>query len=137
MKVCASCKESRPLTAFTRNASKKDGLNHSCKVCHRQYTRNHYEKRKGYYVTKAKRHNDQVAEEVRLVKSRPCADCKGSYPYYVMDFDHVRGEKLFDISSKAQKGISRRVLLEEIQKCDVVCANCHRARTHARQNSPL
>jgi hypothetical protein len=48
------------------------------------------------------------------------------FPIYVMDFDHVNGGKKFGISGHRHgfKG-----LIEEIKKCDVVCANCHRIRT--------
>jgi hypothetical protein len=49
-----------------------------------------------------------------------------------MQFDHVRGEKLFNVSyfrSKAKIDF----LLAEIAKCDVVCANCHAIRTHERR----
>ena len=48
----------------------------------------------------------------------------------VLEFDH-RGDKSFNIA----KGLRDRGwddLLEEIAKCDVVCANCHRRRTAVR-----
>lgn len=64
-------------------------------------------------------------------KSQRCTDCKRKYPPYVMQFDHVRGEKRFDIGSRANH-LGR--LIEEIAKCDVVCANCHSIRTHTRRN---
>jgi hypothetical protein len=52
-----------------------------------------------------------------------------------MDFDHVRGKKLFCVGSLVvQQGVGRRQALEEIAKCDVVCANCHRLRTSYRRN---
>jgi hypothetical protein len=66
-------------------------------------------------------------------KNRPCADCGRSYPPYVMDFDHVRGEKVANVSVLVAGGASRRRVLAEIAKCEVVCANCHRERTHGRQ----
>lgn len=59
-------------------------------------------------------------------KSVPCADCGRVYPFYVMEFDHVRGEKAFNIGGAK---VSRKRLLDEIAKCDVVCSNCHRERT--------
>lgn len=74
-------------------------------------------------------------------KSQPCADCGISYPYYVMDFDHVRGEKEFFIGRGSwEKGRSRKRmdtlspvrLRAEIAICDVVCSNCHRERTYQR-----
>lgn len=66
---------------------------------------------------------------LREQKSKPCLDCGVSYPYYVMDFDHVRGEKLFNLSEVVNGAQSKKVILEEIAKCEVVCANCHRIRT--------
>jgi hypothetical protein len=75
-------------------------------------------------------HARKTRDLIRQVKSAPCMDCGETYPWYVMDFDHVRGEKSFNIGAAHSRGI-RRIRLE-IDKCDVVCANCHRLRTHAR-----
>ncbi len=62
-------------------------------------------------------------------KAVPCADCGIEYPSYVMDFDHRDPtEKLFNIATAWNR--SREVTLTEMDKCDVVCANCHRERTH-------
>jgi hypothetical protein len=49
-----------------------------------------------------------------------------------MDFDHARGEKKYLISTVARKHISRENLDAELEKCDLVCANCHRIRTFER-----
>lgn len=65
---------------------------------------------------------------MQKAKNVPCADCGKSYPYYVMDFDHVRGTKVLRISAMQDRKLE--VLEEEIAKCDVVCANCHRERTY-------
>lgn len=48
-----------------------------------------------------------------------------------MDFDHARGQKVADISRLAVRGATKQ-LREELVKCDVVCANCHRIRTFNR-----
>jgi len=72
---------------------------------------------------------------IREFKNVPCADCRKRYPFYVMDFDHVRGKKECGIANfVTRKGCSVEKLLEEIAKCDVVCANCHRKRTHKRSS---
>jgi hypothetical protein len=65
------------------------------------------------------------------MKERPCTDCDIPYPFYVMQFDHVRGEKQFNIGADGPSRSGEQVL-EEIAKCDVVCANCHAARTYER-----
>lgn len=65
-------------------------------------------------------------------ESEPCSDCHIYYPYYVMDFDHVRGRKRWDVSEMTSKGKSLGAIEKEIRKCDLVCANCHRIRTYTR-----
>jgi hypothetical protein len=70
-------------------------------------------------------------EWIRQLKEKPCADCGIPYPFYVMQFDHVRGEKLFNIGSQGPTRSVQQVL-DEVEKCDVVCANCHAARTYSR-----
>jgi hypothetical protein len=62
-----------------------------------------------------------------------CTDCGLVLPEYpeVFDFDHVRGEKLADVGSLVNKG-SIEDLRAEMEKCEVVCANCHRIRTRRR-----
>lgn len=69
---------------------------------------------------------------IREAKDRPCADCEESYPYYVMEFDHVRGEKRCEVSRFAKIAAAWDTIKAEIEKCEVVCANCHRERTHQR-----
>lgn len=59
-------------------------------------------------------------------------DCGIRYPTYVMDYDHVRGVKRNTIARVVTNATSLAVLQEEIAKCDVVCSNCHRIRTHGR-----
>ena len=78
----------------------------------------------------------RIREVIAHCKDQPCDDCGEIYPGYVMDFDHVRGEKLGNISSDAQANYwSEQRLFDEIAKCDVVCANCHRIRTHKKRDA--
>lgn len=72
---------------------------------------------------------------IHSFKERPCADCGVQYPTGVMDFDHARGKKCFTIAEATNRGVSIARLNAEIQKCDVVCSNCHRLRTIARRSS--
>lgn len=62
-------------------------------------------------------------------KSRPCMDCKIQYPSWVMEFDHrIPSQKINKVSRV--EGFSINRLITEINKCDIVCANCHAERTH-------
>ena len=63
-------------------------------------------------------------------KSKPCADCGVCYHPAVMEFDHLR-DKSFNLSRV--KRHSRQTIVNEMSKCDVVCANCHRMRTVKRK----
>lgn len=77
---------------------------------------------------------DEVKQEVRALKgSTPCADCGNNYPYYIMDFDHVEDNKKYNVSHLVQYG-SKDLVDKEIEKCEIVCSNCHRERTHKRRN---
>lgn len=73
-----------------------------------------------------------LTQKVADYKNRPCADCGQSFPSYVMDLDHVCGTKVADVSHLVSMGRPWKVIEAEIRKCEVVCANCHRIRTHVR-----
>ena len=50
--------------------------------------------------------------------------------YRVLDFDHIDPKtKAFNVSDCVRRGMSRKTVLAEIQKCQVLCANCHRIKT--------
>lgn len=63
----------------------------------------------------------------------PCVDC-GNSNIAVLEFDHLRDKK-YGISRMYRDGMAITRIQEEIDKCDVVCANCHRIRTYSRSDS--
>lgn len=81
-----------------------------------------------------KRYQTERQRISEIKANTPCADCKGFFHPFVMDFDHVRGEKLGDVSRLARSSTSEAVDAE-IQKCELVCSNCHRLRTWNRLHS--
>lgn len=66
-----------------------------------------------------------------LLKDKPCMDCGGMFSPECMDFDHVRGTKRMGVTMLCHKA-AKEAVLEEVNKCDLVCANCHRTRTKKR-----
>jgi hypothetical protein len=109
----------------------------NCKTCRSEYNQDWYSRNKVKHMADVARNSARATEErrevIRRAKEKPCADCGLSYPFYVMDFDHVRGTKVRSISQMInghKYSIAR--LLAEIAKCDVVCSNCHRERTFSR-----
>lgn len=76
----------------------------------------------------------RVQDYLREAKNKPCADCGVTYPPWVMQFDHLPGEKkLFHISIAPGRFSSLTRIAAEIKKCEIVCANCHCQRTHKRK----
>lgn len=94
-----------------------------------QYHREWYLKNRQRRLDQYKVRRAKFRYIVDAKKSVPCADCGQQYPPYVMDFDHL-GDKLFNISA-AHSSPTQKVL-NEIEKCEVVCSNCHRERTYRR-----
>ena len=83
--------------------------------------------------TTDKKHKAYLVKYIQELKSStPCMDCKILYPYYVMDFDHVRGRKHKNVMELIPT-LSKKKIDEEIAKCEIVCSNCHRIRTHGRK----
>jgi hypothetical protein len=80
-----------------------------------------------YFVEYKRRLYTELRAMRDAAKDRPCADCGKRYPPRVMQFDHVRGEKCEPVSQIIRRG-SKRLLLAEIEKCEVRCANCHALR---------
>jgi len=121
------CKQEKESSAFARSSVTQDRLQRGCKECKaEQYKRNSGKYKEGSRQARVKRFN-RLAE----IKSQPCVDCGIQYPPYVMEFDHVRGEKIHKISWMITN-VSWSILEDEIKKCDLVCANCHKERTYSR-----
>lgn len=66
-----------------------------------------------------------------IKESNPCSDCGKKYPFYVMDFDHT-GDKELSLHLAVSRNWKPERALAEIEKCDLVCSNCHRIRTWNR-----
>lgn len=96
-----------------------------------------------YYRTRSRSNSRSVVlkrsrreDSASGLKSGPCLDCERRLPPVCMDFDHVRGEKTSNVSRlMADFDLA---LSDEVAKCDLVCAVCHRYRTLSRggKNSP-
>ncbi len=86
---------------------------------------------KAKHRARVKSRKKAIREQIDGIKDVPCLDCGGKFPPCCMDFDHVAGGKLFNVSQGILK-VSSDALFTEIAKCEIVCANCHRIRTKDR-----
>src|SRR5688572_4335931 len=98
----------------------------------RQYNVRYYAAHRDAELDRVKRRQAATISWLRDVRRRPCEDCGQSFPPYVMDFDHRDPQKkLFAVTTGSAHLMSREKLITEIEKCDIVCANCHALRTYA------
>ena len=78
---------------------------------------------------KQRAHNSKWISELK--ESLPCVDCGGLFSAECMDFDHIEDNKKHNIATMVRSYSKDRVL-KEIEKCELVCSNCHRIRTKNR-----
>ena len=131
---CSRCKEEKPSEDFAWRRRAKGQRDTYCRPCRAAYHREHYQANKQRYIDAAARRRKAQLQErfiflMAYFRSHPCVDCGENDPI-VLEFDHLQDKK-FAISS----GIRNRNwgdVLDEIAKCEVVCANCHRRRTVMR-----
>ena len=99
----------------------------------REYSQAHYRNYKKQYQERDKVRKRLIRKVVIELKlDQACADCGVVYPHWILQFDHRTGTvKKFQLGDTGSIG-SVKVLLEEADKCDIVCANCHFNRTYHR-----
>jgi len=128
-RICTSCEESKPITEFQLAKRYRGGRLPRCRLCVKKYPANRKTAIEASTRERRKRNHEFLLDYLRV---HPCVDCGESDPL-VLEFDHVRGEKLKDVSRLAHDTHALVVIEEEIAKCEVVCANCHKRRTAAQQ----
>ncbi|SRR5258706_1756 len=123
--ICYSCKLDKPDSDFYMS-------NDMCKLCKKAYN-------KEYYLRTKERHNPSRRERTELMRniarsfileylgSHPCVDCGEDDPI-VLEFDHLE-DKTHNISAMIGSGMTVASIIVEINKCQVVCSNCHKRRT--------
>jgi hypothetical protein len=97
----------------------------------REYNVAYYAEHRTEEIERVRLRQAATLEFLRDLRRRPCQDCGGTFAPWVMDFDH-RDPKTKSFALAAGHALlkSRKVLLAEIAKCDIVCANCHAIRTY-------
>ena len=134
-KKCKKCNNFLLLERFSISLKSKDGLQHWCKNCYRQYDKIRYSSTKE--KTRLRKKNKELKTRNKnfvrgFLLEHPCVDCGEPDPV-VLDFDHIKGEKNFNISDGVRMMLSLNKLKKEMDKCVVRCANCHRRITHKRR----
>lgn len=138
MRECRRCKRVLSHESFSRSKRPKDGGYQAyCKECASAYYRANAAKIKAQVrVTKKRRENEIRALLLAYKLEHPCVDCGETDPD-VLDFDHVRGTKLFGIAQFIRLRPPTSRIQAEIKKCEIRCSNCHRKVTVQRRQGSL
>lgn len=112
-KLCKICDRVKFKDDFYKHKRASDGLQDRCKDC----TNN----------ARKARSNRNRRFVARYLKTKCCTDC-GNGDSRVLEFDHIRGKKESNVSVLVNYGYSIKKIKEEIRKCEIRCANCHRIR---------
>lgn len=139
VRKCSKCLRVLDETMFNWKV-KNVKRSYHCKECSRKYIQSHYKNNLKYYISKALKRNRFVKERAYsylgpYLLNHPCVDC-GEVDILVLEFDH-RDRKVKEgaISHIIQKGATLEKLINEVQKCDIRCSNCHRRKTEKENNS--
>lgn len=115
-----------------------------CSVCQNMKALNDFYHSRGYPGSACKTcQNDRTAKLARKVKSQAvaykggvCEDCERTFPDCVYDFHHLdSSEKDFSISGQGIRNLPWKTIKVELDKCALLCSNCHRLR-HYDQSNP-
>lgn len=126
-KNCTMCELEKPVEDFSVDSGKVDGKRSECKPCNAEA----FGARRRIYLTERNLQRVEFLAQIKL--ERGCADCGYNKHAVALDFDHKDGSGKHAAVSQMRCGNMEK-LLAEIEKCDVVCANCHRVRTAMRGN---
>ena len=130
MKICSTCK--LPKEKFYPNARKADGLQTYCVDCAKERSKKRYKN----FSAEQKQSIKELAKQKVIrnkqfvwdyLKQHPCIDCGESDPI-VLEFDHLKDKKIA-VANLAGQCVGIDKITEEIDKCEVRCANCHRRKT--------
>jgi hypothetical protein len=87
------------------------------------------------YLARKTAYREEQIKLLANVRTVPCLDCGGTFPFFVMQFDHRDPiEKRYMVSQMVGRTGTERILAE-VAKCDIVCTNCHRERTYQRRSA--
>jgi len=125
MPICPTCKIDKTLTEFSKNKSKKNGRNVVCKSCKKIYQSEWYEQNKILQRSKVNNRRRDLKNWLKNFKSTlHCSECPEDH-ISCLQFHHTTDNKEVSVADAIKHGWSKDRILGEIEKCVVLCANCH------------
>jgi len=133
-KECSKCQELKEVSDFNYRNKEKGTRQAHCRVCTKAYLKTHYDENSSYYKKKARIHTKRYMEKARkfifsIKLGNPCEICGENDPV-VLEFDHIDPKtKNHNVSEMVKLGYSINSIINEVEKCRLLCANCHRRVT--------
>ena len=120
-KQCTKCGKILPITQFNWRNKAKGTRRSECKYCHSEYMKQKYQEKKN------------IVQEIK--SSCSCAKC-GQTRGYFLDFHHINpNEKSDNITRLTSNNSKLDKVYDEMKKCIVLCANCHREFHYLQQRN--
>jgi 5-methylcytosine-specific restriction endonuclease McrA len=117
-------------TSFHKNQAYRDGYYAQCIECRKAHPSQTPEKVMQRVLKQRKRNRAYVLE---YLKTHHCDECGEDRPE-CLDFHHTnRITKLDRVSKLVHNTRSLKVIQAEMDKCVILCANCHRVETARQQ----
>lgn len=131
MKRCNKCGLKKALDQFNKKSSRKDGRQAKCRECSNKYCRSHYRDNTDAEKARIKSRRQEIKDRFEEFKSGQCCVVCGESEICCLDFHHLDpDQKDVDIAIAVNWGYGWERIQEEVSKCVVLCANCHR-KVHA------
>ena len=131
IKTCTECDKDKPLSEFNKKSANTDGHERYCKECHRIHNRAHYQANKQVYKNQAKKSRLAYVRWYKELKStKVCEECGETKPWRLTFHHSDPSTKTEDVSAMIQRKRPKEIVLEEIDKCECLCHNCHSDRHH-------
>lgn len=113
IKYCPKCDRNKPLSDFYGRPTRPSGVYGYCKIC--------------FNIENDKR-RIALKNKAIIYKGSKCIRCNLTFPetpQFIFDFHH-RDPSTKNINWTGIRKHGWKKIKEEIDKCDLVCANCHR-----------
>jgi hypothetical protein len=127
MKTCISCKKELDESEFSFKSRAKGTLQSRCKSCYNEYNRGYYQSgERTKQLERVKNNNKQLRVQFQEWKKQQSCSCCGEDATECLDLHHLDPTQKEGTLARINDFGSWNRILEEIAKCIVVCANCHR-----------
>lgn len=129
MKMCIKCEALKKLDEFHKRGK---GVQPYCKECRKRLDAEYWQLNKERLTVKKNIYRKASASFYEDMKKTPCTDCGNEFHHAAMQWDHIGTDKAYNLSRL--KGWGVQAILKEIEKCELVCSNCHAIRTYNRSH---